>query len=394
MLKVTENFLKTTEQRIPEEIIRIFSSEDFKFDIHTHIFNKDYIPDKYFSIRMPYLVDSEFLLYMGDLLKQVESEGDDKLYNYAYFIDFVTNNSMLDIAEFLIDNSPQNTIFCPLMMDFKYGISEKTKKDVFDYLEEMKTIREKYPSKFLPFVAIDPNNPRHFELFEKAFSKEYNYFGVKIYPSLGYLPSHPALMQIFEICAKYNIPVTTHCGSGNVHIQKNNLNLPNFVVQENGKLKLRRDKKTFFFKKQYETFFNNPKNWEPVLRAFPNLRLNLSHFGGEKEWDSKYFTHKTNLYSTIDLMERYKNVYTDVSYIFHNEKMSQEFLKIYENNEILRERILYGSDFPMIFIEGSYKELRSHFTTEIGTKIMQQISVKNPLDFLNLTEIINTEKKQ
>ncbi len=385
MLKIPKNFTKDTKARLTPEIMRILKSKNFKFDTHVHLFNKDYIPKKYFSIRMPFLVDTDFLMYLEDFIEQIPPE-DHKIYYFAHFIDFVSNKSMQQIAEHLIENTPANTIFCPLMMDFSQSIEDSNTKDIFSQLDELKQIRDKYPDKFLPFVAIDPENKRHIELFEKAFSEEYKFFGIKIYPSLGYLPSHPSLMRIFELCEQYDIPVTAHCGSGNVHTTKSKMQLHYFKTDESGKIKLKRDKRFFLFKKHYEKYFNSPANWEPVLKTFPKLRLNLAHLGGDKTWYPN--SDKKWIYRIIDFMERYENIYSDVSYIIHNPQMPTMFKQLFENNEIIQERTLFGTDYFMIFIEGRYDEIRTRFITEVGTKIMNKISIDNPLKFLNLQNFV------
>jgi hypothetical protein len=40
--------------------------------------------------------------------------------------------------------------------------------------------------------------------------------------------------------------------------------------------------KYFWLTSHYANFFDHPKNWEPVLHPFPQLRLNLGHFGNDK----------------------------------------------------------------------------------------------------------------
>ncbi|MBN2662241.1 MAG: amidohydrolase family protein [Bacteroidales bacterium] len=389
MNKFNSNISKTTKSRLNSSILSLFEQGDFRFDVHVHLFNKDFIPDKYFGIRIPYLVNASFLKQLESILEFVSSD-DDKLYNYAYFIDFVSKKSTEDIAEYLINSTPQNTIFCSLMMDFSKGITGKTAKDIFEQLEEYKLVRDKNPSLFLPFVAIDPNNTKHLELFNKAFSKEYNFFGVKIYPSLGFLPSHPNLMKIFEQCARYDIPVVTHSCSGSVHSNKNSFNLKYYDLNQNGELILKNEKKTFFFKRQYEQLFNRPQNWEPVLKAFPNLRINFAHFGGVSEWKNNT-SRKAWTYRIIDLMERYPNVYADLSYIMHLPEIHKTFIDLFNNNKLVSERTLFGTDFYMITIEGKYKDIRSQFVTNLGSKIMHKISVENPLNFLNLTNLVPTE---
>jgi predicted TIM-barrel fold metal-dependent hydrolase len=394
MQKIDIKIEKDISKRLPAELKTVLEKGVFKFDVHCHLFNKDFIPDKYFGLRMPFLVNTDFLMYTESLLDTVSLDDDDKLSHYAYFIDFIAKNTTKDIAEHLIVNSPPNTIFCPLMMDFQPGIDGKTKKTVFQQLDELREVRNLYPDKFLPFVGINPNNSKHKELFEKAFSPEYNFYGVKIYPSLGYMPSHPALMDIFEICSHYDIPVTTHCGSGTVHTHNNILRLKYFILNEKGELILKKEKKTFLFKKQFEKYFNRPQNWQPVLKAFPNLRLNLAHFGGDSEWDNKESNDKEWTFRTIDLMERYENVYSDVSYIIHLPEMHQKFKTLFYNNQLVAERTLMGTDFYMILIEGKYKDIMSRFVAEMDSKILQKIAIENPLKFLNLSQLITQETKE
>lgn len=386
MHKYNSNITKNTKQRLNSEFLNFLKSGNFKFDIHTHLFNKDYIPDKYFGIRIPFLVNVNFLKHLDSILELVSSDEEDKVYFYAYFIDFVSKNSMLDIAKYLISNTPRNTIFCSLMMDFSKGIRGKTKKNIFEQLDEYKKIRDKYKKIFLPFLAIDPNNADYLKLFQKAFSLDYNFFGIKVYPAMGFLPSHPNLMKIFEICSKYDIPITAHTGFGGVHTNRTSLNIKYFDVDQHGKLFLKREKKNFFFKKQYEKFFNKPQNWEPVLKAFPDLRLNLSHFGGVQEWEDKNSNKWT--FRIIDLMERYPNVYSDLSFIIYEDKIHKDFINLFNNNKTVAERTLFGTDFYMIVSEGKYKEIRSRFVTKIGSKTMHKISVENPLNFLNLRQFI------
>lgn len=141
-------------------------------------------------------------------------------------------------------------VHAELMMDMERGISGGVAKDFYSQLielshlrqqlldreEERRQIGKKHRPRFvLPFLGLDPRNQNLFEDFLAVFSaidKRNNFsntnipkdilpfFGVKIYPSLGYLPSDPKLMEIFEICEAMNIPVTTHCGSGTTRDSK------------------------------------------------------------------------------------------------------------------------------------------------------------------------------
>lgn len=389
MLNV-EVISKRVEDRISEDILKVLETGDYRFDVHVHLINKDYLPKKYLSIRMPGLIDLDFLMSIDNLMDYFQEEQDDKLINYAKFLHFISSNSLKDIAQNLINTHPANTIFCPLMLDFEMNIGGGKKNDIFKQMDDHLKITKDLPGHFLHFVAIDPNNPMHTEIFNKAFSKEYNFFGIKVYPSLGFMPSHPNLMKIFEICEKYDIPVVTHSGCDGVYNPQSKLSFEYFKLDDNGRLKIVRQKNHFFFRKQYSKLLGDAKLWEPVLSAFPNLRLNIAHFGGTCEWELDKHNDSGNLYTIIDLMERYKNVYSDISYIISQPSMITKFKELFENNEVIANKTLYGSDYHFIKIEGDFSKIRSRFQAEVGTKIMNKISVENPLKFLNL---VNFAKK-
>ena len=119
------------------------------------------------------------------------------------------------------------------------------------------------------------------------------------------------------------------------------------------------------------------------------MRLNLAHLGGDKVWTDT--GDKNRIYRIIDLMERYQNVFSDVSYVIHNQTMPMTFKQMFENNDILQNRVLFGTDYFMIFIEGRYDEIRTRFVTEVGTGIMHKISIENPLKFLNLQSFVENK---
>jgi len=177
-------------------------------------------------------------------------------------------------------------------------------------------IRSRYPGAILPFFEVNPNREHVESLFLHTIER-LGFFGIKIYPAYGYLPSHPRLMKIYEICEYYNIPVIAHCGTDAAHTSQNFLTLEYLQLTEIGKLETRKTKKVFLFKNQFVKYFNRPQNWEVVLKTFPDLRLNFAHFGGEDDWDGNEKTGRQWTYRIFDLMERYENVYADVSDILH-----------------------------------------------------------------------------
>ncbi len=396
MSKLQEIFDKIPNSpidRITPQMRQLLKSKKFRFDIHTHVFNSDFIPDKYFGIRNTFFVNPEFLEYVEDVMSQVQNLAieDDNLLNYAMFIDFARQNTMEQIVQNLISVSPPNTIFAAIALDLEQAIDDKVKKNYEVQLQQTAQIRDNYPQIILPFFELNPTRKNWLKILETALVK-YKFFGIKLYPAFGYLPSHPNLMKVYEFCQDKNIPIITHCGTEGAHTSRNFLTL-RYTVLQDGQLKQRRTSKVFMFKNQYIKYFNQPQNWEVVLRTFPSLRLNFAHFGGDDDWDGNRKTDRQWTYRIFDLMERYPNVYADVSHILHLKVMPKLFKKCITNNSIIAERTMFGSDFYMIEAYGRYKSIRARFTAEIGTKLMFMLSVLNPLRFLGLEQLVLNDKK-
>jgi len=376
-----QKFTNNANERVSSKLFELVKSNEVEFDTHCHFFNKDYIPENYFGLRFP-IHSKKFLENAEKFLDFINPfDDDDKMSHYSYFIKFI-NRDTIEVADYFLSIHSPNTIFCPLMMNMQYGI-EGAVEPFSKQMEEMLAIKKKYPRQILPFVAIDPNSPDARRDFNQAFSKEYDFFGVKIYPALGYLPSHPMLMDVFEICEKKGIPVVTHCGGDSVHTTKKKMTIPYMDFDKNNQLQKYSEEVKFQVAKDYGDYFNNPSRWEPVLRAFPKLKLNFGHFGGSSQWkDLEYNKIDNRVLRIIDLMLRFKNVYSDVSFLISDSTVFDTFIKYFNQNKILQERTLFGSDFFLVVTEGKYKNMRVNFRLQVGDDIYNKIARDNPRKFL------------
>jgi predicted TIM-barrel fold metal-dependent hydrolase len=372
--------------RVPAEMQKILTNEDVFFDVHCHVFNYRDVPDKFLGIRIPQ--NERLLAGIENILRRfANSSHKDKYSNLAYFINFLRSRTTIEITEKLVSYySEKNLILCPLMMDMSMGIKGKIIDDFQIQIEKMKALRDLFPERILPFLALDPNNAELKKNFMKVFSEigGYNFFGVKIYPSLGYLPSHPLLMEVFEICEACRIPVTAHCSSAIVHTGRKYIdNIPGFHQNADGSWSNEPISVKFRKRSDYADFFNQPTNWIKVLERFPQLKLNLAHFGGDTEWQ-KYISGETENWVNriIDMMNRYNGLYADFSYTFYNRKYSKSLKKLLSENEQIASRVLYGSDFYMVVSEGHFRSLKTSFTTTMGDELMKKIARENPMRFL------------
>jgi len=94
------------------------------------------------------------------------------------------------------------------------------------HMLELEELAKKYPGKVFPFLAIDPRRMGTMKLIEMKVNKGKGIFkGIKIYPPLGYLPTHPNLAPVFDYCVQYDIPITLHCSPGGI----NNFRKKNYI---------------------------------------------------------------------------------------------------------------------------------------------------------------------
>lgn len=154
------------------------------------------------------------------------------------------------------------------------------------HVAELKQLAAAHPNMVFPFLAADPRRPGIFDLVKQLVHTEGPFYGVKIYPAIGFYPDNPILMDIYQHCEANGLPVTTHCQH------------EGFTVRLDG------------------DDFARPERWEPVLAQFKNLRLNFAHFGGlaQAERYPADVDGKPNWTARIvDLMGAYPNVYADVA---------------------------------------------------------------------------------
>ncbi len=197
----------------------------------------------------------------------------------------------------------------------------------------------------------------------------YSYIGIKVYPPLGFNPWPTETQEaneedngdiqmnrvqfLYSFCEHNNIPITSHCSEGG-----------------------------FLVDKKYKQF-SDPDKWTKVLDKYPNLRLNLAHFGAKnKKWRK----------AIAKLILEHKNVYTDISYRGVDKgyyKVLKKFLDdcSTKDKEKLMKRIIFGSDFMINLMSidtyGTYMKYFSE-TTSFTAEEKDLFCSKNPERFLFL----------
>ena len=249
----------------------------------------------------------------------------------------------------------------------------------------------------LPFFAVHPDRTDLYELFIKAFVPDGNnfnepkntFFGVKVYPALGYDPSDFRLMPIYKICAEKNIPVMTHCGGTTINSRKNTATIFRFDPKnsnvDKGEFGYIKEKLTETSEVELAQKLNDPWRWENVINTFKDLKLNLAHFGGSESWEIENFMEQERIKKVTELMKiPNTNVYADFSFnLIQGDKVNKNFLKALMEDETIKDRAMFGTDFWVVTPKGDLKKAQDKFI-ETTLKYIMKLAKENPKKFLGL----------
>jgi predicted TIM-barrel fold metal-dependent hydrolase len=283
-----------------------------------------------------------------------------------------------------IKNLPQHSgksqITTILLMDLEAGWNKAINKNLRAQMLEVKGLMRDFP--LLPYIAVDPRRATWngednlYRLVLEALTGDMPFYGVKVYPSLGYLPSDERLAPIFEVCERFSIPVLTHCGGNVISTFEN----PIMVMEGTRARQIRGEKGDGLNAREHVAYqLNDPANWKPVLERFPNLKLNLGHFGGDFIWEDYPRRDAQNRLEVIlDMMRTFEYLYTDFSFNVIEENTYDNLKKVLRENAIVRNRILFGTDFWVVMPNGNLAQAQEEFSRILGASNMNRMLVVNP----------------
>ncbi len=312
----------------------------------------------------------------------------------------------------------------------------------FDQQElKIRASATKLPFKLIPLYHYDPrrwnNKPPLYQNLIATASKQGAYVGIKVYPSLGYNPSdfnriksvsgESELQRFYKYCNDNKLPIISHCSPDGMPTHERKLYLqmdnPDHFIKKEGWFSKKHQLQNqpehlrslfqryqadddrydhsweeFYFSESYVA----PKNWEPVVRTYPDLKLCLAHFGG----DSKGYTawsedeadaankkrDNTNWdIQIINMIKKYDNCYVDISFFFVKKyfDMFKTLMKQDEDDKI-KKKILFGTDWYLIEMDKySYEKYCKETKTildEIDKSLWIRFSCLNPMVFFGFTQ--------
>lgn len=360
------------------------TNERIIYNCHLHLFNIDHIPlhfiNRFASTKMAKSIAANQKLSRA-LLKLFPRA----LSRYTAFLYSALNNDE-EIFEELAAYYPGKTKFVPLSVDFDYMKAGMPIKPFLEQLEDLRALKLAFPDQILPFIGTDPRRPQVLDLVKK-YIIDYGFAGIKMYPSLGFFPNDERLYPVYEWAQENEIPITSHCIPKNPNHYRGKITdeqrqqaaqVPGYNAKEAKK------------KYDFAMYFNHPHWWEQVLKDFPNLKINLAHFGGNVEWDrylddpfSKKRDNKSWYYIIRKMIENeaYPNVYADISFTVFDRALFP-VLKSLLTQPKTENHVLFGSDFYML--QKDYRERRFGFDVRgyLSDDHYWKLACDNPRRFL------------
>jgi predicted TIM-barrel fold metal-dependent hydrolase len=339
---------------------------------------------------------------------------------------------MKDLVDITGDSADKSRMWVPTLLDVEFWLRWPSEPGRLTTLSEQADLVQLMSQVKLPagriipgFIGFDPwryMHDKHFypdkdplEVVKHAIEHQ-GFVGVKIYPPMGFKPwnnadgelkakdfpqalqdlqfeingtSNPgqslddALGQLYSYCHHNDVAILTHCS--------------NSIGSHVGYAERAA-----------------PKNWEVVLKKYPDLRLCLGHWGGiwdqcsengctndDQAWPGQILT-LLKATKADGVTPAYKNLYVDVGDFsgvmmrWRDEtKKAQETCKylkpLLSNNAILKSRILYGSDWMLLGREPAnasyFADMRTYFEDILTDPSDQEAFLGgNAKNFLGLRE--------
>lgn len=354
---------------------------------HTHTFTNRHTPLYYpifpfalFRV-MPYTVGA--LRWLSSWLGNGA-----RFYNFMVRMEKFHNTgrrgTQRDVFQEMIRHYPRSTKFVVLPLDLTPIGHGPVAEDIGAQMAELHALAQDpiLGDRVIPFANIHPDNPDGVRHFLTAVN-DYGFKGLKLYPGTGFAPDHPVLMrEVYPVCEERGLPIMTHCSRGGV-------------------------RRKGWTRAQSEAA-SRPRAFEPVMKSFPNLRICLAHFGGDADWHAyldegtdPYTPHNNRENWLKDILEMirsgdYPNLYTDISYTIFKFEKFVPLLKLFLGDpsdpkplkrvQMVREKVLFGSDFYMTRQEGhSEKEISIRLRGALGEDLFRQIAETNPKSYLQGT---------
>ncbi|MHA1229930.1 MAG: amidohydrolase family protein [Candidatus Helarchaeota archaeon] len=258
-------------------------------DIHCHLGIPEMFPYKYIDL---------FAEHISKILPGITKED--------VFKSDIMKRSFDGTPERLINEMDEAGIDKTVVFGVDWGLLlGEPKKSIEEYNKYIANAASEYSDRLIGFFTIDPRRKNAIDLFEKAISK-WELKGLKLHPTTGYSINDLSTRRLIEKAIEFDIPVISHLG---------------YIFGLKGHLA-------------------SVSQFDDLTNDYPDLRLALAHLNYGSVDELLFFMFaKANVYcdfcayGQIMLMNSPIDFYKNMRYFM--------------NFEGIRDRIMFGSDWPM-----------------------------------------------
>ncbi|RPH29752.1 MAG: hypothetical protein EHM93_16940 [Bacteroidales bacterium] len=222
------------------------------------------------------------------------------------------------------------------------------------HMDKLMDLVISHKGQLFPFVAIDPRRPGIVDtlLTGSFFQGDRRFYGVKLYPRMGYHPQCKTMDAVYKYCSDNQLPITYHCGKGG------------FPPNTDWKY----------------TKYGNPLNFEPIIKQYPSLKIDFAHMGST---DPSYDWAKT----VARLVKENDNVYTDLSCYTGTDELNP-MKAFWGEGTKLKTRLMFGTDFDVMYYTDrvTMKIYYDNFKQVFDPDVLWAMMHDTPMSFLGLRE--------
>ena len=344
---------------------------------HIHTFTSQHVPSHFKTWPLMPIIRSKFGGWLAKkILPWVKGDAGGRLAAFAHIGNL---GKQEDIYDFVASFYPPDTRFVVLAMDMDHMGAGTAPQPYSQQLEQLAKLQKDFPDNIRAFVAADPRRDNLLTTVKNHI--DMGFWGIKLYPPLGFFPFDPNLLPVYEYAEKNLIPVLSHCSPGGVYYEgRFHTEMREELEKHGGPI---RGQKNGEITDRYA----HPFHYRKVLDQFPKLKLCLAHYGGGDQWRAhmrdpwRRGDVPSWLSAVDDLIRKYDNVYADVSSTVAD-PITHPLMKVQIEDSVLGPRILYGSDFYMVQRQVTEREFSINFRGYIGESNWKKIACTNPDRFL------------
>lgn len=357
---------------------------------HVHTFTHAHTPDRFLPWPVNALVRFALvrrLLFW--LARTFDPDRQTRLGRYAEIIKTSYAKTQADVFELVRSYYPQGTRFVVLPMDMTQMNAGSVEESIDAQHRQLAKLRDSHPDSVVPFAAVDPRHPG---IVEKTIDllENTHFRGIKLYPPTGYHPYDSRLLPLYTYANEHQIPVLTHC-SRPASVQYRGEPTAEMLLDPEHD-----DAPLHYGHDELLRYFTRPDAYLPLLKAYPGIRVCLAHFGGAGDWKD-YLGHPWSpasdpraqswLARILDLIRsgEYPNLWTDIAYTLFADDEYVYLLKVLLSDDLVRRRVLFGSDFYVVENAELEERRRSvRIRAVLGEELFSTIAEENPVEYLEL----------